>query len=162
MSIIVRSDGTVTITLPHGCGNSHAEAFFSTKKEWVRRAIRKMEQRKNLPHTIPQASKEDFAAWKERARTLVGERLRHFNALYGLAWNRITIKNTSTRWGSCSKRKNLNFNYRIVFLPPTLADYLVVHELCHLAALDHSDNFWNLVGKAIPDYKACRKLLRVM
>lgn len=63
-------------------------------------------------------------------------------------------------WGSCSKKGNLNFNWRLIQLPPELADYVIVHELCHLKELNHSQRFWDLVGQAIPDYKERRQALR--
>jgi predicted metal-dependent hydrolase len=65
-----------------------------------------------------------------------------------------------SRWGSCSRKKNLNFNYKLIQLPLELADYIVVHELCHLQEFNHGQGFWNLVGETIPDYKARRDELR--
>lgn len=91
---------------------------------------------------------------------MVIERIEVFNKIYELPLNRVTIRNTKSRWGSCSKKGNLNFNYRIVFLPPALANYLVVHELCHLGEFNHSHKFWDLVAKTIPDYKKLQKELR--
>jgi hypothetical protein len=99
---------------------------------------------------------------REIARILVENRLSYFNKLYNFEINRIAIKNTKSRWGSCSKKKNLNFNYRIIFLEPKFADYLVVHELCHLGEFNHSKKFWNLVEKTIPDYKNIDKKIRRM
>jgi len=107
-----------------------------------------------------QTGKREYAKHKEAARVLVHERLAHFNQRYGFAYNTVAIRNQKTRWGSCSAKRNLNFNFRIVFLPPTLQDYLVVHELCHLQELNHSKAFWGLVVQAIPDYRMLRQELR--
>ena len=97
---------------------------------------------------------------KEQARIFVENRLSYFNKIYKFEINRIAIKNTSTRWGSCSSKKNLNFNYKIIYLKPEQADYLIVHELCHLGEFNHSKKFWALVSKTIPDYVNINKELR--
>lgn len=88
------------------------------------------------------------------------EKIAYWNTFYNFKFGRISIKNTKSRWGSCSKKGNLNFNYRIVFLSPHLADYLIVHELCHLGQFDHSPKFWNLVSKTVPDHEKCRAELK--
>ncbi len=96
---------------------------------------------------------------KTKAYIHIKERLEFFNNFYGYQYNRISIRNQKSRWGSCSSKKNLNFNYKILFLPPEICDYIVVHELCHLKELNHSRFFWDLVFKTIPDYKEIRKKL---
>jgi predicted metal-dependent hydrolase len=105
-------------------------------------------------------TKRDYIRHKETARALVHKRLLYWNNHYNLTYHRVSIKNHKTRWGSCSKKGNLNFNFRLIFLPLELLDYLVVHELCHLQEFNHSENFWNLVKKTIPDYKKLRHELR--
>ena len=75
--------------------------------------------------------------------------------------NRIVIRNQKTRWGRCSSKRNLNFNWRLVMAPQEILDYIVVHELCHLAYLDHSRQFWQLVEVILPDYMQRRNWLRV-
>ncbi|PIP23438.1 MAG: hypothetical protein COX90_01110 [Candidatus Nealsonbacteria bacterium CG_4_10_14_0_2_um_filter_38_17] len=70
------------------------------------------------------------------------------------------MKNQKTRWGSCFKKGNPNFNYKIALLSQRLADYIVVHELCHLGELNHSQKSWNLVAKAVPDYPEIRDELK--
>ena len=87
-------------------------------------------------------------------------RINYFNAFYGFKIKRIAIKNQSTRWGSCSSLGNLNFNYKIIYLRPELADYLIVHELCHLGELNHSKRFWALVSKTMPKYVNINKELK--
>lgn len=74
--------------------------------------------------------------------------------------NRIAVRNQKTRWGSCSSKRNLNFNWRLLMAPQEIIDYIVVHELCHLAFLNHSRQFWQLVEAILPDYRKRRNWLR--
>lgn len=97
---------------------------------------------------------------KELARSYVHERVRYWNSFYNFEIKRISIKNQKTCWGSCSELGNLNFNYKLIFIPEELSDYIIVHELCHLAELNHSPRFWELVAKAQPNYKDARRKLR--
>ena len=99
---------------------------------------------------------------KEQARELVLARLQYFNQHYGLAWNRVAIRNQRRCWGSCSSQKNLNFSYKLLLLPPMLSDYIVVHELCHLQEMNHGPIFWSLVAETIPDYKERIKALKTI
>lgn len=99
---------------------------------------------------------------KEAARDLIHARLEHWNQFYGYQWNRVAIRNQRTCWGSCSELGNLNFSYRILFLPSHIQDYIIVHELCHLAELNHSANFWALVAATIPEHLTHRRELRTI
>ncbi len=101
-----------------------------------------------------------YLAHREAARAFVRERLEHFNAHYGFTYKRVAIKNQKSCWGSCSAKGNLNFSYKLLFLPPHLADYVIVHELCHLAELNHSPRFWGRVAERCPEYRTCRRELR--
>lgn len=103
-----------------------------------------------------------YKKYKEQARMVVHARLLHFNTFYGFPLRKVFIKSLKSRWGSCSERGNLNFNYLLIFLPPHLQDYLVVHELCHLREFNHSPAFWVLVGQTIPEYRALRRELRTL
>ena len=95
----------------------------------------------------------------EMTRALVSERTMYWARVYGITFGKISIRKQKTRWGSCSTAGNLNFNYRLSFLPVTLMDYVVVHELCHIREHNHSPAFWALVGQAYPNWKALRKEL---
>lgn len=101
-----------------------------------------------------------YLKYKEVARGIVHRKLEEFNKIYNFKYNKISIKNQKTRWGSCSRSGNINFNYKIALLSDRLADYIIVHELCHLGEFNHSKNFWNLVEKTIPDYEQRREELR--
>ena len=105
-------------------------------------------------------SKNDFAQYKAASLVLVNTRIEHFNAVYNFKFNYVRIKNATSRWGSCSSKGNLNFNYRVAFLPEKLLDYVVVHELCHLGEFNHSPKFWNLVAKTVPNYMEIRAELK--
>ncbi len=104
--------------------------------------------------------KANYKRDKEKARELIKERLLYFNNFYNLTYGRVSIKNVKSRWGSCSRRGNLNFNYKLLYLPSRLVDYVVVHELCHLQEFNHSKSFWDLVARTFPDYKNLRQQLR--
>lgn len=101
-----------------------------------------------------------YQAHKEAARALIAARLAHFNTYYGYSFNRVAIRNPRRSWGSCTSLRNLNFSYKLLFLPPCLRDYIIVHELCHLGELNHSPRFWALVAEVLPDYKEHQKRLR--
>ncbi len=95
-----------------------------------------------------------------KIKELICAKVFYFAAVYSASINRISVRDQKSRWGSCSKKGNLNFNFRIIFLPGLLFDYVVVHEICHLKEFSHSRKFWGLVEKQIPDYKEIRKKLR--
>lgn len=97
---------------------------------------------------------------KETAREVILQKLMQFNQHYGLTYGRVAIRNQRSRWGSCSKKGNLNFHYRIAFLSEELLDYVIVHELCHLKIFNHGKDFWTLVGETIADHKSRRKALQ--
>jgi hypothetical protein len=75
--------------------------------------------------------------------------------------NRVVIKKQKKRWGSCSSKRNLNFNWKIIMAPPAVIEYLVVHELVHLIHPNHSRNFWQTVAEIIPDYQEKKEWLRI-
>ena len=105
-------------------------------------------------------SRINYLKHKEEARSFIYRRLEYYGKTYGFEFNRVSIRNQRTRWGSCSRKGNLNFNYRILMLPQHLADYIIIHELCHLKELNHSSKFWNLVAQVMPNYLERRRELR--
>ncbi len=117
--------------------------------------------RRSVYHT---RSRKLYSVNKEAARMLVHERVRHFMQYYGphhnISIGKIAIRNQRSRWGSCSKKGNLNFNYKLIFLSPVLQDYIIVHEICHIKEFNHAKAFWSLVGETIPEWKKLRNELK--
>ncbi len=97
---------------------------------------------------------------KEVTRKIVKLKLDKYNMYYNFKYNRVAIRDQKSRWGSCSSKANLNFNYRVGLLSEELMDYVVVHELCHLSEMNHGPKFWRLVGEAIPNYAHLKSELK--
>lgn len=80
----------------------------------------------------------------------------------GLRYRRVSFRCQKTRWGSCSRDRAISLNARLLFLPPELVDYVLIHELCHLVHMNHSKRFWALVAEHCRDFRACDRRLREM
>ena len=158
--LAINHEGRVVVTTPRYVPQFIINNFLIQKSDWI---LNKIEYFLHFKGVLPKSKKEtkkDYLEYKDRALQIAQERLEYFNTLYNYKWSKITIKNQKTRWGSCSKKGNLNFNYKIVLLPEKARDYIIVHELCHLGEFNHSRNFWNLVAKTLPDYLEIRRNLR--
>lgn len=108
--------------------------------------------------TPPAAAVESW--YRAQAKRLAGERASMHAAALGVAFGRIAIKDTRSRWGSCSSKGNLNFSWRLLLGPEAVLDYVVAHEVAHLKELNHSPAFWSHVATLCPDFKAQRAWLR--
>jgi len=106
-------------------------------------------------------AKELFIKWyKERAKEFVENSVLKFSKRCGVEYRSVKITSAESRWGSCSKKGNLNFSYRIAMLPTFAIDYVVVHELCHIIEFNHSKAFYGLVEKVLPDYRKSARYLK--
>ena len=157
--ISVSAGGEVVVTRSPRISVAQVESLVEKRADWIREKISEMEKRpkKILAHF----SVKEYKEFKEKAREQVTERIQILNQKYKFEIGSIAIRNQKTRWGSCSGKKNLNFNYKIFFLPPELADYIIVHELCHLREMNHSKRFWDLVALQVPNHKECRKQIQL-
>lgn len=158
MRLAVYCDGSIVVTTPFDFQETLVERFIREKSSWLFSKIAFFQQFQG--NKIARYSQDDYLRYKQVAYELAVRKVNHFNAAHQFNFNRINIRNQKTRWGSCSKRGNLNFNYKIVLLPERLADYIIVHELCHLKEFNHSKKFWNLVAQTIPDYSRIRDDLK--
>ena len=170
MRLAVYGDGTVVLTSPIDMAERFAENFIREKAFWLvsklelfrrRRERRASQGASSLPR-LPRTTRADYIKNKASARALVEQKLTHFNEIYQYEYRKASIRNQKTCWGSCSRKGNLNFNWKLLLLPEHMQDYIVIHELCHLAEFNHSPRFWSLVARTVPDYALIRKALRGM
>ena len=157
MRLAVYRGGDFVVTAPQSASDNIIERFIIKKSRWV---IDKINYFKRFPVETFKSDKSDFLKHKKGALKLAKRRLEYFNGVYKFKFNKINVRNQKTRWGSCSAKGNINFNYKIALLPERSADYIIVHELCHLGEFNHSRKFWSLVAEAIPDYRQIRSELK--
>lgn len=119
--------------------------FLYSKENWILKHIQKKQIDKNLLID----SREHYLKHKEQVYTLCSYKTKYWAEKMWVKYNKISIKKLKTKWWSCSSKKNLNFNYKIIFLPEKEQDYLIVHELSHLIHMNHSKEFWDLVCKTL-------------
>ena len=106
-------------------------------------------------------AKDLFTEWyAEAARKYIEGRVRHYSGVFKLYPGRVRIGSARSRWGSCSSGNHLSFTWRLVMAPGPVIDYVVAHELAHIKEKNHSNRFWNLLERAVPDYGTHRLWLR--
>jgi predicted metal-dependent hydrolase len=98
--------------------------------------------------------------YRAQAAGLIGERAAALSAQMCVAYRRLTIRGQRTRWGSCSAKGNLSFNWKLMMAPQPVIDYVIIHELAHLKHMNHSKGFWDLVARHCPRWRERRKWLK--
>lgn len=149
-------DGLV-VTVPNLWHERFVEKFLHEKARWILKHlknIKKLENKTVLPH-----NNGDYTKNKNLFLQAITKRVEFFNSLYNFRYEKISIRNQTSLWGSCTRAGNLQFNFKLSYLPQPTIDYVVVHELCHLKEHNHGVRFWKLVESTIPDYKAIRRSL---
>lgn len=162
MAIQIRTDGSVVVRVPMHASDRAIKRFVSAHARWIADNRGQMfERRKKLadnPYDIP-AWDSLSATDKKIAKQKIMEHVDYYARRMEIDYGSISMRNQKSRWGSCSSKGNLNFNYRLAYLPEELLDYVVVHELAHRRHMDHSAAFWEEVETYYPAYKKCRQML---
>ena len=161
LGLEVRDANTVLARIPTRVSDRELKAFVENHRSWILEKTEVMaereENRKSTPAPPPELlSKTD----RMKIQLKIGKRVRHYCEIMGVTVGYVTVKNQKTRWGSCSAKGNVNFNYQLAFLPDELLDYVVIHELAHRRHMNHSRAFWAEVEKYCPDYLERREQLK--
>jgi predicted metal-dependent hydrolase len=143
------------LTVPGRMGRVEVERVLAEKRPWIEEQRRRQVPRLGLERLAVSESEARIGA-RELVAALAEEEAERI----GVAYERIRIGAQRTLWASCSPRGTLSFNWRLVLAPLDVADYVVVHELCHLSVPDHSRSFWTLVERHRPHWRDQRDWLR--
>lgn len=158
LRLAIYCNGGLVVTQPRFMSIKIVENFIKGHESWI---IKKSEYFKNVKASpLSQLTRRDYLNKREEVRVLVAGRIEYFNRFYNFKYLQINIRDQKTRWGSCSRRGSLNFNFRLFYLPESMRDYVIVHELCHLKELNHSVRFWNLIAQTVPDFRDLKNQLR--
>ena len=156
LGLEITRDGRVVVRAPFGVSEEQIGKFVASKQGWLEKHLADFARAEPLP---PLTS-EEIRALAEAALEDIPRRVEKFAPLAGVRVGRITIRNQVSRWGSCSAKGNLNFNYQLYYLPEELLDYVVVHELAHRRHMNHSAEFWREVERWYPGYREARMRLK--
>ena len=173
LAIQINPDLSVTVRSPMYAPQSDIERILREKESWIQKHIEKIrEQEAKRKKTQGEKGEygesverdyltnEEIKKLADKALQHIPKRVSYYAKQIGVTYEKITIRNQKTRWGSCSSKGNLNFNCLLMLTPPEVIDYVVVHELCHRKEMNHSKAFWAEVEKILSDYKEQIKWLK--
>ena len=153
------TDAGVIVRAPNRVTRREADAFVQKHEDWIRKQLEKREKNRAAAAAVPKLTPQELDALYEQARVILPARARYYAGLLGESFARVTIRCQRTRWGSCSTKRNLNFNCLLMLTPPEVIDAVVVHEVCHLKEMNHSAVFYAHVLRLCPDYRRLDKWL---
>ena len=137
LRITIRHDQTVRLTIPRAVPPKKAQQFLHSKIPWIKKHLRKLDELENAAENIRPPGIN-----KTKAGAALIERLEELAKLHNFKYNKASIRNQKTRWGSCSGKNNISLNISLIRLPAELMDYVILHELLHTRIKHHSKKFW--------------------
>lgn len=157
VALMINEDGTVIVRAPNRMAKREIESFVRRHRLWIENHQRELAEARQKKKVLTEQERQQGI---EDAKTLIPRRAAYYAGRMGVSYGRITIREQKTRWGSCSNKGNLNFNWKLALMPPEILDYVVVHELAHRREMNHSPRFWAEVEAILPDYRERRQKLR--
>jgi len=160
VSIQISPEGKIIVRAPQRLAKYRIDDFVLQNAEWIDKSLAKVRQRNAEREDVEYLTPEQISELKKMAKQQLLPMVENLAQLVGVTYNRVSIRAQRSRWGSCSREGNLNFNCLLMMTPVSVRRYVIVHELCHRREMNHSDRFWAEVENVIPDYKQQRKWLR--
>ena len=160
IAVEVRQDGSVLVRAPRNCPQSRIDTFLKEKQAWVLAKVEEQKEKEADSMKIQPLSEAEQRLYRDKARDIFEQKVSYYARMMGVSYGRIAIRDQKTRWGSCSGEGNLNFNWRLIFAPAGVLDYVVVHELAHRKEMNHSPRFWMVVEDTMPEYRKYQKWLK--
>ena len=149
-------NGEVIVRAPRAMRDEEIADFVARHEGWIRKKLATVVGKPSGPLI----TEEGLRLLTKRAHEIIPPRVAYYASLVGVDYNRIAIRHQKTKWGSCSGKKNLNFNCLLLLTPTEVMDSVIVHELCHLKHMNHSKEFYNEVLRVCPNYKKYDRWLK--
>ncbi|MFH1664790.1 MAG: M48 family metallopeptidase [Candidatus Omnitrophota bacterium] len=148
LNISLGTQGRIRVAVPWHVSIDKAVELVSRNVKWVRKFLSKVEKARRAHHTVSQGL---TGAGREKAGTILADRVSRLAAEYGFSYNRLTVRIQKTRWGSCSSKNNININAKLAELPEKIMDYVLLHELVHTRVKNHGKDFWKELERFLPE-----------
>lgn len=159
-AIKITADMQIVVFVPLYVSDNEIERMVISKSKWIDEHMLKVQSTVDERSKLEKITFEQIKELADQAVEYIPKRVKYYAEKENFVYNKITIKNLVSRWGSCSTKGNLNFNCLLMLMPDYVIDYIVVHELCHLREMNHSEKFWTEVEKIMPDYQRAELWLK--
>ena len=163
-AIEIGRDKKIKVRVPRRASKAQIEEMLKAKHDWILKTLDKIEQRNTAEareyEEAKPLSSEEVKKLKKEARNHLASLTEYWAEKIGVSYGRISIRGQKTRWGSCSSKGNLNYNYLLMLCPDDVIEYVVIHELCHRVYMNHSKRFWEKIEEFCPNYRQARKWLK--
>lgn len=159
-AIKITADMQIVVFVPLYVSDNEIERMVISKSKWIDEHMLKVQSTIDERSKLEKIKFEQVKELADQAVEYIPKRVKYYAEKENFVYNKITIKNLVSRWGSCSTKGNLNFNCLLMLTPDYVIDYIVVHELCHLREMNHSEKFWAEVEKIMPDYQRAELWLK--
>lgn len=160
ISIRIKEGGLIEVRAPKYVSVREIEGFIRQKWDWIEASRQDAIERADRLSSVHKLDEDELEELRKKARRIITPLVEYYADLMGVSYERIAIRTQKSRWGSCSGKRNLNYNALLIMTPEPVIKYVVVHELCHLREMNHSSLFWDEVEKYHPTYKQDRKWLK--